>query len=116
MTADHGDPADARTWFRLLVWAIDGLHRGDQTHAREYLQFVETHRGRAQAEQARETLKRYAAHEAFDNTTKLMERLDRHDAKTSTTVPAKATPRPAPRRKVRGGGLIHPQPVQAGLT
>lgn len=110
------DPADPRTWFALMLRAIAGLHRGDQGTAVDYLKFVEAQRGRAQAEQARATLRVYAASEAFSNPGKLLHELEAPIAPIPIAQAAQAASRPAARRKPRGGGLIHPKPVQASLT
>jgi hypothetical protein len=57
--------ADPRTWWVKLVDAVNGLKRGSQDAAKQYLQFVERHRGRAIAERAMKHLRTLQASPAW---------------------------------------------------
>lgn len=61
------DPGVPATWWRLMVDAVAGLRVRNVTPAQRYLRFVEQHRGRAQAELARERLKEYRAAASWAN-------------------------------------------------
>lgn len=62
------DPHDPRVWFRLLVDAVDGLHHDCKVAGTRYLQFVEKHRSREVALQARRQLRETASAESWRNT------------------------------------------------
>lgn len=55
------DAADPATWNKLMTAAVAGFQKGDNGPATVYLQFVEKHRGRQIAEEARARIKVYAA-------------------------------------------------------
>lgn len=60
-----GDPADPGTWYLAMLAAIVGLQRRDHAPVVDYLRFVEQHRGRAVAEDARAHLKVLAGTRAY---------------------------------------------------
>lgn len=59
------DVANPATWFDKQLHAIAGIQRGDTAPATEYLRFVEQHRGREAAHEARRSLRRLADSRAF---------------------------------------------------
>ena len=59
MSLDEADPLDPSVWWRGLVDAIAGLHRGDRTLADEYVAFVRKHRGDKVAEQTIQNIRQY---------------------------------------------------------
>ncbi|WP_428419201.1 hypothetical protein [Methylibium sp.] len=61
----EGDSRDPGTWYVAMLTAIVGLQRRDHTPVVEYLRFVEQHRGRAVAEDARAHLKVLAGTRAY---------------------------------------------------
>lgn len=59
------DPALPYVWHLKRVRAIVGLQQGDKAPASEFLQFVEQHRGRKHALEARDGLRAAAKHPAW---------------------------------------------------
>lgn len=54
------DPSNPKTWWRMLVDAVIGMRHRSTEAATQYLRFVERHRGREVALQARARLKELA--------------------------------------------------------
>jgi hypothetical protein len=67
---------DPRVWFALMLKGIAGLQRGDKTPAKEYLQFVEAHRGRAVAEEASIEMRTYSKSKVFFNAADMLRKLE----------------------------------------
>ena len=68
----HGNVNDPATWHRLMLRALAGLQAGDQTAAREYLRFVQQHRGREVSDAAKLRLLQLAQSPAFANAQQLL--------------------------------------------
>ncbi|MBI5270651.1 MAG: hypothetical protein HY856_13350 [Burkholderiales bacterium] len=61
------DVADPQVWWRRLVDAVIAYRLGMKEMVVDYLRWVESHRGRAVAEMARDNIKAYARAESWDN-------------------------------------------------
>ncbi len=92
---------DPSVWYLLMLRAIAGLQRNDNTPATAYLQFVEKHRDRATAEQARVRLRKLANSDTFFECYKIINKIvnpNAYNAPVSLARPAKSNPSTGPGR------------------
>lgn len=61
------DVSNPQVWWRRLVDAVIAYRLGMREMVVEYLRWVEAHRGRAVAEQARDNIKTYARAPSWDD-------------------------------------------------